>query len=341
MARMLAAALRKAGHEVEAASDLRSFSATPAADAYDAIGRQAEAEIARISALWSGAAAPDLWFCYHPYYKAPDLLGPRLAQAFGLPCVTAEASWSARRNIGAWAGNQALVADAVRQAAVNICFRDKDRAGLEAVAPDARFAMLAPFIDVAPFRRQQARPASRRILAAAMMRPGDKLESYRMLARALERIEHLAWTLAVAGDGPSRDEVRSEFARLDPGRIEWLGEKSADEMPAFYGSGALYAWPGFGEAYGLAYLEAQAAGLPVVAQAVDGVPGVVRDGATGLLTSAGDVQAFADAVARLLDDTALRQSMAEAARRFVAEERSFEVAAERLAGILRPIGAGP
>ena len=44
--------------------------------------------------------------------------------------------------------------------------------------------------------------------------------------------------------------------------------------------GALYAWPGFGEAYGLAYLEAQAAGLPVVAQDIDGVPGVVRNGET-------------------------------------------------------------
>ena len=130
-----------------------------------------------------------------------------------------------------------------------------------------------------------------------MMRPGDKLESYRLLARALERIAHLPWTIAVAGDGPCRQEVVAEFARLDPARLEWLGERQAADMPSIYGSGAIYAWPGYGEAYGLAYLEAQAAGLPVVAQDMDGVPGVVRNGETAILTPAGDMAAFADAIA--------------------------------------------
>ena len=37
---------------------------------------------------------PDLWFCYHPYSKAPDLIGPRLSRLFGLAYVTAEASYS-------------------------------------------------------------------------------------------------------------------------------------------------------------------------------------------------------------------------------------------------------
>ena len=173
-----------------------------------------------------------------------------------------------------------------------------------------------------------------------MMRPGDKLESYRLLARALERIAHLPWTISVAGDGPCRQEVVAEFARLDPARLEWLGERQAAEMPSIYGNGALYAWPGYGEAYGLAYLEAQAAGLPVVAQDMDGVPGVVRNGETAILTPAGDMAAFADAIATLLGDEPLRRSMSQAARRFVFEERSFEVASARLASILGISGKG-
>ena len=56
-----------------------------------------------------------------------------------------------------------------------------------------------------------------------------------------------------------------------------------------YASGAIYVWPGFGEAYGLAYLEAQAAGLPVVAQDIDGVPGGRARWQTGILTPPGDV----------------------------------------------------
>jgi glycosyltransferase involved in cell wall biosynthesis len=298
----------------------------------------AEAEIARLAAQWASGRVPDLWFCYHPYSKAPDLIGPRLSTLFGLAYVTAEASYSERRNIGAWAESQALVAGAVRQAAVNICLRQKDRAGLTIIAPSGRFEMLEPFIDVAAYRGTRPSLDSRRIVTVAMMRPGDKLESYRLLARALERIAHLPWTIAVAGDGPCRPEVMAEFARLDPARLEWLGERQVADMPSTYGSGALYAWPGYGEAYGLAYLEAQAAGLPVVAQDMDGVPGVVRDGETAILTPAGDMAAFADAIARLLGDGPLRQSMSQAARRFVFEERSFEVASVRLASILGDVG---
>ena len=57
----------------------------------------------------------------------------------------------------------------------------------------------------------------------------------------------------------------------------------------------IFVWPGTGEAYGIAYLEAQASGLPVVAQATAGVPTVVRHGVTGLLTAPQDDAAFAAA----------------------------------------------
>jgi glycosyltransferase involved in cell wall biosynthesis len=338
MARMLVAALKWSGHDVEIVSELRSFSASPVAGAHDEARRAAEIETARISDLWSRGTAPDLWFCYHPYYKAPDFIGPTLARRFGLHYVTAEASWSRRRAVGGWVESQALIAEAVRQAALNICFREKDQAGLWSIAPEAKFEMLDPFIETGAFRDIAPELTGRRIITVAMMRPGDKLNSYRLLARALERIVHLPWTLSIAGDGPCRDDVRSEFARLDPVRIEWLGEKAPPEMPEIYARGCLYAWPGYGEAYGLAYLEAQAAGLPVVAQGADGVPNVVRDGKTGLLTAAGDAAAFADALARLLQDLSLRRSMSAEAQRFVIEERSFEVGAARLAAMLQAIG---
>ena len=110
MARLLSRRFERAGHEVEIASELRSYSASSALGAHDEAAKAAEAEIARLAAQWSSGRAPDLWFCYHPYSKAPDLIGPRLSQLFGLAYVTAEASYSERRNIGAWVESQALVA---------------------------------------------------------------------------------------------------------------------------------------------------------------------------------------------------------------------------------------
>ena len=92
----------------------------------------------------------------------------------------------------------------------------------------------------------------------------------------------------------------------------------------------IFVWPGHGEAYGLAYLEAQAAGLPVVAQATHGVPSVVVGGETGILTPAGDVAAYRAAIAELIADQGLRARMAAAARRFVFEDRNLASAARIL-----------
>ncbi|TGU42226.1 glycosyltransferase family 1 protein, partial [bacterium M00.F.Ca.ET.152.01.1.1] len=122
---------------------------------------------------------------YHPYYKAPDLTAPELVAAFAVPYVTAEASYSRRRNAGLWADTQALVARAVEQAALNICFTQRDRKGLADVVPGAAFGMLSPFIDTSAFRETPARGCPTHLVTVAMMRPGDKLESYRMLAQAL------------------------------------------------------------------------------------------------------------------------------------------------------------
>ncbi|TIS82783.1 MAG: glycosyltransferase family 4 protein, partial [Mesorhizobium sp.] len=274
---------------------------------------------------------------YHLYYKAPDLIGPELASAFAIPYVTAEASYSKRRNVGFWADMQALVARAVEQAALNICFTQRDCRGLTDALPDAVFGMLSPFIDTSVFRELPARGCPTRLVTVAMMRPGDKVDSYRMLAHALAPIGHLPWTMSVVGDGPAREEVKAQFAGLPADRIEWLGAIEPAAVPDVLYSGGIYVWPGCGEAYGVAYLEAQAAGLPVVAQDIAGVPEVVRDGQTGFLTPPGDVAAFTSAIERLLVRDDERTAMAGNARRFILEERSLATAAARLSELLAKI----
>jgi glycosyltransferase involved in cell wall biosynthesis len=141
----------------------------------------------------------------------------------------------------------------------------------------------------------------------------------------------------VIGDGPARAEVLSAFSAIAPDRIDWLGELEPEAVAAELVSCDLYVWPGTGEAYGLAYLEAQAMGLPVVAQRTDGVPAVVEHGVTGWLTPAGDITAFAAAIERLLRDPALRASMGAEASRFVREKRSLAAAAGRIGAVLAAV----
>jgi glycosyltransferase involved in cell wall biosynthesis len=332
MARLLIRALELAGHSVEIVSEFRNFAATPEVAAQ--LKPSADAELERLRQRWNGEQKPQLWFCYHPYYKSPDPFGPALCAEFGIPYVTAEASYSPKRDSTDWAPSQRLVVELVKDAAVNIALTQRDRRGLEQAIPRAAIASLAPFIDTALFEVVSPKPEPNRLIAVAMMRSGDKMRSYAMLAQALDLIKDRLWTLAIVGDGPMRADVERLFANFEPGRIEWLGERSASDVAADLGRSGLYVWPGCGEAYGLAYLEAQAAGLPVVAQKTAGVPEVVMGDVTGHLTPDGDIGTFAAAVGELLDDPATRSVMGTRARRFVLEERSLKIAAATLDTIL-------
>ncbi|AYG62911.1 glycosyltransferase family 4 protein [Rhizobium jaguaris] len=335
MARLIIAALEMAGHRVEIASELRSFTPTPEVGPRAEIARKAGHETERLLEKWRKEPLPDLWFTYHPYYKTPDLIGPPITATLGIPYVTAEASYSRRHDDNGWGENQRLVADAVWQAAVNLCFTERDRIGLVDAVPEGRYERFLPFIDTSLFGPPIEEIDPHRLIAVAMMRRGDKFDSYAMLAEALRLIRDGDWTLTVIGDGPMREEVRMLFSAFDSHRITWLEERSPPEIAAELRAGGIYVWPGCGEAYGLAYLEAQAAGLPIVAQATAGVPEVVIDDVTGLLTPEGDLKAYAGAISRLLDDDLKRRAMRKAAHRLVHEDRSLTAASKRLETILR------
>ncbi|MEP7453771.1 glycosyltransferase family 4 protein [Phyllobacterium sp. SB3] len=336
MARLLIRALENAGHKVELVSELRSFAKVLDQVAQTVIYTSAEQERKRLIQHWQTGYTPDLWFTYHPYYKAPDLLGPNLARMFDLPYITCEASYSKRRDEGGWRNQQTLVVQGVGQAALNICFTGRDELGLQHIVPKDRLQRLPPFIDTAAFATEPVQQDSHQLVTVAMMRPGDKMESYKMLAASLALLNHVPWKLKVVGDGPDMAAVQECFTRIEKDRIEWVGQKESQEVVSILYNSGLYVWPGFGEAYGIAYLEAQAAGLPVVAQAVAGVPEVVRNGITGILTPVNDVATFSRAIEQLCVNEDQRSEMGLAARQFVLEERSLELASQRLDLLLKP-----
>jgi len=338
MARMLVASLEAAGHKVDLVSDLRAYIGRSDDDVARArLVADARQERRRIAALWSSGARPDLWFSYHSYYKSPDLLGPMLAAQFAIPLVTCEASFSARRDVGIWAGMQADAMEAVRIAALNITLTARDRAGLQLIAPQGRFGQLAPFIDTAPFAKPPL-PDPGHLVAVAMMRSGDKLESYRALAAALSHLPAgSGWRLTIAGDGPARPEVEALFAGHPPGRVEFSGPLDVAGVADLLSRAAVYVWPGQGEAYGLAYLEAQAAGVPVVACRTAGVPEVVTDGEGGRLVDPGDPGTFAAAVMAFLSDPDGAARQGRAARARVLRDHSIRAATVRLDRLLTDV----
>jgi glycosyltransferase involved in cell wall biosynthesis len=328
MARLLIEAWRRAGHEVELASRLASREATGEPARQKAIASAAAAERARLIALYAARPAaerPAAWFTYHLYYKAPDWLGPQVAQALDIPYLVAEASVAGKRAGGSHAAGHRAAVDAVAAAQRVLVINPADRECLEPLVDAHRLVDLPAFLDTSAYDGiRQRRPEHRRALAAArgldearpwllavgMMRPGDKLASYRILARALAGLLDLPWQLLVAGDGPARSEVEAALAVLGPGRVVPLGRMEEAALLDCYGAADLCLWPAVNEAYGMALLEAQAAGLPAVAGASGGVPSILADGLTGLLAPPGDIAAFAAATRSLLTAPARRAEMA-------------------------------
>jgi glycosyltransferase involved in cell wall biosynthesis len=112
--------------------------------------------------------------------------------------------------------------------------------------------------------------------------------------------------------------------------VRFLGALEEAALPPLYAACDLYVWPAVAEAYGMAMLEAQAAGLPVLAGAEGGVADVVADGITGRLAPRREPAAFAAVLADLLDRPAELGSMGHAAAARVAELHSLPAAKARL-----------
>jgi glycosyltransferase involved in cell wall biosynthesis len=209
-----------------------------------------------------------------------------------------------------------------------------DREGvLPALAAPDRWAALAPFLDAGDYRAAAPNGDAVRLIAVAMMRPGDKLASYRVLAAALAGLTDLPWSLDIVGDGPARAEVHAALAPLG-GRVRFAGALGEAAVADRLAAADLFVWPAINEAFGMALLEAQASALPVVAGDCGGVGAIVSHRVTGLLTPAGDAAAFAAALRRLIGDPDRRAAMGRAARAKVLREHDLPVAAERLGRLI-------
>lgn len=137
---------------------------------------------------------------------------------------------------------------------------------------------------------------------------------FRMLAGRFDNLN----LLYVGGDDPDHPErsarLRSETEASGlSDRVVWVGMQA--DVSQWYGRANVVLVPSRYEGFGRVLVEAMAHGVPVVAFEVGGIPEVVENGRQGLLISPYDEGAMADAVARLLDDDALRQQMGEAGKK--------------------------
>ena len=185
---------------------------------------------------------------------------------------------------------------------------------------------LAP-VDAAAFRAEFGLPADARVIGVVAQLIARKGHRYVIEAMASLRARHPDVRVIFFGQGPLHEALEAEVAQCGlTGVIRFAGFRT--DLPRWLGGLDILAHPADMEGLGVSLLQASAAAVPIVTSRAGGLPEAVADGVSGLLIAPGDVPALTAALARLLDDAALRRRLGEAGRARILEQFSVDAMVE-------------
>jgi glycogen(starch) synthase len=147
--------------------------------------------------------------------------------------------------------------------------------------------------------------------------------------------------LVIAGDGLARADLERQAADLGLDSVEFLGWIPPDDVPDLINTCTLVIMPSRIEPLGLVAVQAAQMARPIVATRVDGLPEVVVDGQTGLLTAPDDVHGLAEAMQYLLEHPSIATAMGQAARRRAQEVFDWRAHVGAYDGLYRRLAAAP
>jgi glycosyltransferase involved in cell wall biosynthesis len=204
-----------------------------------------------------------------------------------------------------------------------------DEKNLARLLPEDRLRYIAPGIRPKQFDFDAASRAEFRhrwqvgdkavIFTAAMFRPGVKTQGLKQVIASCGALKQAGklLSLVIAGDGQTRSELEEQAQRdLGPDHL-FLGKIPRQDLYRCYSAADIFAFPGIRESLGMVYLEAQAAGLPVVAFRDWGAAEAVQHNRTGLLTPADQPDLFTTGIGMLLEDSNRRKRFGDEARKHI------------------------
>ncbi len=183
-------------------------------------------------------------------------------------------------------------------------------ADVRRLLPHARIEVVPNAVDVTWWRAAPVVPHEGVVIFSVMRLAARKrpLELVSMLGRLRETAGDTPWRAVVVGSGPLEAAVAREIGRRGLGdRVTLAGSRTPTEIRRLCATSDVYVAPATLESFGIAALEARAAGLPVVALRSGGVREFIEDGVDGLLRTGDDD--IVDGLAALVNDPALRASM--------------------------------
>jgi len=142
--------------------------------------------------------------------------------------------------------------------------------------------------------------------------------------------------LRMVGDGPDRQSLEASAAQAGiQGFVIFEGAVNQDRIRAFYEASDVFALASFAEGIPVVLMEAMAMEIPCVTTWITGIPELIRDSVDGLLVPPSDADALATALARLMDDGALRKRLGESARERVIGKYNLQANVRHLAEVFR------
>jgi L-malate glycosyltransferase len=196
-----------------------------------------------------------------------------------------------------------------------------DRLRIEGV-PEHKILVISNGIDPTAYGERQYSPRPRRIGMIACLREEKRID---VLLAAGPRIlaEYPDAEFVIAGDGTCRQALEAQARELGiASRVTFLGHR--DDVPELLSTMDLFVLPSRSEAFPNSIMEAMAAGLPVVASAVGGIPELVSEGRTGHLVRPGSPTALAEGLLRLLGDPERAEAFGREGRRTIERTYSYD-----------------
>jgi len=201
----------------------------------------------------------------------------------------------------------------------------------------SRLYFLPNVVDTDRFKPVAREKAAITLLAAGRLTREKRFDRFLTLIHRLRSEHGLNVRGWIAGPTRSDQDLRPDLERqaaalgLFPDGLQFLG--SVADMPSIYHQATMSVLTSEHEGTPNVLLEAMAAGLPVVATNVGGIPDIVQHAQTGFLVSGDDMEGLTKAVLKLIHDPDLRSSMGSRARAYVEETHSIHRLAENLSGL--------
>lgn len=167
-------------------------------------------------------------------------------------------------------------------------------------------------------------------------------KGYNYLIEAVEILKNkgMDFKVTIVGEGPSEKQIKAKIESSNLNNtIEILSFKPKNELNNYYNSCDIFVlspitdWKGEQEGLGLVLLEAMSCKKPVIATNSGGIPNIIKDGETGLLVPEKDSTALAEAIEKLLKDDKLRDQLSENGYKYVIENFTSSIIANKLLNI--------